>query len=514
MNLQSQWRLVRRRWWMVLLSVVVALGIAGLVTVRTQPRYAARMTFFVITSNEQGVSGAYQGSLFLEQRVKSYADLLTSDRLAQSVAATSGTGLTAQEIQSRIKALPRTETVLLDAEIGDTEQARALRLAEAVSTQFAKLVQAIETRPGEKDPRVKVEVVNGPRVSPDPVSPRPLRNLGLGALLGLLLGAGIAVLRGLSDTAVRDGATLVRLTGAPLLAQIPYDRTTRSARLITGAGAHTPRAEAMRNLRTNLRFVDLQEPARVIAVTSAVKAEGKSTTSCNLAIALAEAGWRVLLVDADLRRPQVADYLGLDGAVGLTDVLLGEVELTSVVQAWRDTSLLVLPAGAIPPNPSELLGSKAMADLLTQVRDLADIVVIDTAPLLVVTDGVVVSVQADGAILVTRQGRTDAAQLVAAAQALQRVDARLLGCALNMAKLDRASAAEYYSYRAGLPGPRPRHGGQGVPPTAGPRTTTAGPGDTGAGTGGTATTGATTPGPAAEAGPVGDATAELSRIPR
>ncbi|MFC7548901.1 polysaccharide biosynthesis tyrosine autokinase [Plantactinospora sp. GCM10030261] len=489
--------MVRRRWWVVLVSVVLALGVAGLVTVSAKPRYAATVTFFVTAPSENGVVGAYQGSLFLQQRTKSYADLLTSDRLAQSVAADGGLGLTADQVQSRISARPRTDTVLLDATVTDTDQPRALRTTEAVAAQFVKIVQAIETRPGEQAALVKVEVVNGPRVSAGPVYPQPLRNLGLAALLGLVVGVGLALLRGVTDTAVRDGETLGRVTGAPLLAQIPYERKARTGPLIVDEGANTPRAEAVRRLRTNLRFVDLQEPARVIAVTSAVQGEGKSTTSCNLAIALAEAGWRVMLIDCDLRRPQIAEYLGLEGGIGLTDVLLGEVELTDVVQAWRDSSLLVLPAGGTPPNPSELLGSKAMADLLLMARDLADIVVIDTAPLLAITDGVVMAVQSDGALLVARAGRTTSAQVTDAVEALERVDARVLGCALNMAKLARVEAAQYYTYRVPEPaGPGDRQPAGGRPPAA----------EVAVADG--------VPQAGEPALPVSDATQELSRIPR
>lgn len=488
MNVQSQLLMVRQRWWVVLLVTMVAMGTAGALTVRAQPRYASSVTFFVTTPSEQGAA-AYQGSLFLQQRVKSYADLLTSDRLAQNVAADTGLGLTAAEVQSRITSKPKTDTVLLEATVTDTDQARSLRLTEAVSTSFVKLVQAMETPPGAKDALVKVEVISGPRVSPTPVSPKPVRNLALGALLGLIVGVGLALLRGMSDTAVRDGATLARITGTPLIGQIPYDKLARTTPLISGAAARSPRAEAMRKLRTNLRFVDLQEPARVIAVTSAMQAEGKSTTSCNLAIALAEAGWRVLLVDADLRRPQVADYLDIEGRIGLTDTLLGEVEVTDVVQAWGDTSLLVLPAGACPPNPSELLGSKGMADLLASLKEFADIIIIDTAPLLAVTDGVVVAVQADGAVMVTRQGRTTVGQVSAAAQALHRVDARLLGCALNMTKLGRTEAYQYHAYRTPAPAAR-----TGAEPAATPAAA-----------------------PMQAVGPahvVTDATQELSRIPR
>jgi capsular exopolysaccharide synthesis family protein len=446
MDLHSHLRALRQRWWVVLATVMVALAVAGFVTVRAEPQYASSVTFFVTTPT-RGVTDAYQGGLFLQQRVRSYADLLTSDRLAQSVAAEDGMGLTAGEIQGRVAAQVQPNSILLAATVTDTDQARSLKLSEAVANHFVSLVEEVETPPGAGDPLVKVEVVSGPRANPDPISPRPARNLALAGLLGLLLGVGLSVLRGMADTAVRDGATLQRVTSSPLLGQIPFDSLARSAPLIVGAAAQSARAEALRKLRTNLRFVDVHEPARVIAVTSAVQGEGKSTMSCNLAIALAEAGWQVLLVDADLRRPRVSEYLGLPAGAGLTDVLTGDVEVADVVQRWGDKSLLALPAGSLPPNPSELLGSKAMADLLVSLREVADIVIIDTAPVLAVTDGVVVAVQADGALLVTQHGKTSQAQVTAAAQALHSVGARVLGCVLNMAKVSRSEAYQYEAYQ-------------------------------------------------------------------
>ncbi|MFI7607791.1 polysaccharide biosynthesis tyrosine autokinase [Micromonospora sp. NPDC049366] len=445
MDLLRQLRHVRRHWWVVLVTVMVALGVSAFLTVRAQPRYVASVTFFVTTPN-QGVTDAYQGGLFLQQRVKSYADLLTSDRLAQTVVAENNVGLTADEVQRRVSTSVETGTVLLEAKVTDTDQTRALRVTETLAAKFVELVQKIETPPDGKAP-LKIEVVSGPRVSSQPVSPQPVRNLVLGGLLGLVLGVGLAILRGVADIRLRDAAGLQRATGSPLLGEIPYESGARSAPLIVGEAATSSRAEAVRKLRTNLRFVDVHEPARVIAVTSALQGEGKTTLSCNLAIALAEAGWRVLLVDADLRRPKVDDYLGIDAGVGLTDVLVGDVQVGDVVQRWGDKSLLVLPSGSAPPNPSELLGSKAMADLLLALRESADIVIIDTAPLLAVTDGVVVAVQADGALLVSQQGRTSRAQVAAAARALHAVSVRLLGCVLNMAKMPKAEAYQYEAYR-------------------------------------------------------------------
>lgn len=449
MDLHRTLRALRQRWWVVLLTVIVALGAAGFVTVRTPPRYAATVTFFV-TMPEQNANNAYQGGLFLQQRLKSYADLLTSDRLTQKVADQPETGLSAREVQRRLSARPIPDTVLLAVTVTDTDRARSLRLAEVLSVQFIRLIEEIETPPGASKPAIKVNIVSGPRAEPGQVAPRPVRNLTLAGLLGLLLGVGLALLRSITDNTVRDGATLEQIVSAPLLGEIPFDGGSKNAPLVVGEAARSARAEALRKLRTNLRFVDAEEPARVIAVTSAVQAEGKTTLSCNLAIALAEAGWQVLLVDADLRRPRVSHYLGLGGGAGLTDVLIGDLTPEDVVQPWADLPLLVLPAGSVPPNPSELLGSKAMADLLLHLRGMADIVIIDTPPLLAVTDGVVVAVQTDGALLVTRYGRTTRARATAAAQALHAVDARLLGCVLNMTKVSKADAHQYLAYRVDM----------------------------------------------------------------
>ncbi|MEV1289629.1 polysaccharide biosynthesis tyrosine autokinase [Micromonospora sp. NPDC049679] len=437
---------VRQRWWLVLTAVALALGIAGFVTMRAEPKYATTVTFFVTTPN-QGVSDAYQGGLFLQQRVKSYVDLLTSDRLARTVVESRNLGLTTDEAQSRITSRVQADTVLLEASVVDEDRGRSMELAKAVSARFIELVQKIETPPGADRSAVKVEIVGGPRLDPQPVSPRPVRDLSIAGVLGLLVGVGLAALRGMTDTTVRDQAALGRAAETPLLGLVPFENVAKSSPLVVGDAAHSPRAEAIRKLRTNLRFVNVGETVQVLAVTSAMQGEGKSTMACNLSITLAEAGWRVLLVDADLRRPHVADYMGMESGVGLTDVLIGEVAVEDVLQPWGDLSLSVLPSGSLPPNPSELLGSKTMFDLLTTLKQHADIVVVDTAPLLSITDGAVIAAQCDGALLVTRRGKTSTSQVTAAATALRAAGARLLGSVLNMSAMPKADAYQYAAYK-------------------------------------------------------------------
>lgn len=444
MDLREVLRASRRHWWLVVTCLGLALATVGLLTILATPQYATSVTFFVTTPS-QGLTDAYQGGLFSQQRVKSYASLLAGDRLAQSIAADTSFGLTPQEVQERVSARVVPDTVLLEATVTDASKKRSLDLAEALADRFRSLIQVIETPPGRETATVKVDVVAGPTLDESPVSPRPVRNLGLAALLGLFAGVGAAALRETLDSTVKSPDELHEATNSPTLAVIPLDANAAKAPLITES-APCSRGESLRHLRTNLQFVDVDGPVRALVITSAVPSEGKSTTAVNTAITFAQADKRVLLIDADLRRPKVAEYLDIEGAVGLSNVLAGQVGFGDVVQHWGARQLWVLPSGSIPPNPSELLGSKAMAQLLAQQLNNFDVIVIDTPPLVPVTDAAVLAAMADGAVLITRAGKTPAAQIKTGLARLQAVDARVLGCVLNMqpTKADKG----YYTYAA------------------------------------------------------------------
>jgi capsular exopolysaccharide synthesis family protein len=446
MELRDYLRAVRKRWWLLVAAVTVALGAAMLVTNLTPPKYAGSVTFFTSAQTQGGVSDAYQGDLFSQQRVTSYVDLLTSDRLATMVVNNHRIGLTPQQVQRRISAQAIPNTVLLSATVTDGDRAQALRITEALAIEFAALVQIIETPPGATGPTARIEVIAGPKLAPKPVAPTPLRNAGFALVLGVLVGVGAAALREALDTTVKNAETLSQATAHPVLSSIPLDGRAKKAPLIIEGSARSARAEAMRQLRTNLRYVDVDTPVKTIAVSSALPGEGKSTTACNLAIVFAEAGKRVILVDADLRRPSVAEYLGLEGAVGLTNVLVGQCWLDSAVQQWGTSGIFVLPSGSVPPNPSELLGSRNMAHLIDVLRNAFDVVIIDTPPLLPVTDAAIVASIADGAVLVTRCAKTTASQAASASAALAKVEARVLGCVLNMQPVRGRMSYTYYDY--------------------------------------------------------------------
>jgi capsular exopolysaccharide synthesis family protein len=279
-----------------------------------------------------------------------------------------------------------------------------------------------------------------------PASPRLKLNLALGLLIGLALGIGLAVLREVLDTKVRSESDVQKVTDASVIARIGYDDDAPQHPLIVQSNPHSHRSEAFRRLRTNLQFLELADRPKTIVVTSSLPGEGKSTTAINLAITLADAGSRVALVDADLRLPAIGEYMGLEVEVGLTTVLIGQADLQDAMQPWGDRNLHVLTSGQIPPNPSELLGSRFMSDLIEELNGTYDMVLIDTPPLLPVTDAAILAKITGGAVVVAGADTVDRQQLADGLGALEDVGARVLGVVLNRLAQKQADRYKYYDY--------------------------------------------------------------------
>lgn len=436
MELKDYLRILRRRWLMVVTCVLLVVGAAAALTFTTTPVYQSTARLFVSTSGDGGgdVSSAYQGGLFSQQRVSSYADLVgKSEQLAEVVIEDLDLTMLPGEVLGKVSASVSPETVNIELLATDPDPAMAQAIAQSYAMGLSDLVRQLETPSGSDDPLIKASVVDDATLPSDPVTPQPVRNLGLALALGLLFGFGLAVARELFDTSVKSVDEISATTEAPLLGTIAYDASVKTEPLVSSLGSHAPRTEAFRVLRTNLQFVDIDASTKVFVVTSALPGEGKTTTAVNLALTLAQAGQKTLLIECDLRRPKATASLGLDGSVGVTTVLLGKVSLDDALQEYGSTGLAVLASGAVPPNPAELLQSRAMTELLSRCRDQFDTIIIDAPPLLPVTDAALISTQADGAILVVAHGRTTRDQLAQAAQRLEAVDAGLVGTVLNMA---------------------------------------------------------------------------------
>lgn len=443
MEMKDVVRALRGGWWFLVIGMLLATAAAGALTWRMTPQYSSSTQLFVTTTGTDDTTTAYQGNLFSQQRVTSYVQLLTGQQLAGRVIDDLGLADSRGELAQNISATAIPGTVLLNVTVIRPDAAEARDIAEAVGREFATLVSELETPDGGGSSTVKVAVTQLPEIAAAPTAPQPMHNLALGALAGLVVGAIGAIARERLDNTIKDVDDATRAAGASLVGALVEDPTLHDQHVISDEDGYSETAEAYRQVRTNLQYLDVDHPASTIVITSSLPGEGKTTVAVNLALVLAQSGARVALIEADLRRPRVTRYLGLISGAGLSNVLAGNARYDELTQPYEDGRLTVLAAGPMPPNPSEMLGSRQMRALLADIRQDNDYVIIDAPPLLPVTDAAVLSVAADGAIIVARHGVTTRAQLHQAAGNLHRIEAKLLGVMLNRVP---AKAAEGYGY--------------------------------------------------------------------
>lgn len=432
MTLRAYLQILLKRWRIVVACTVLVLGAAGTLTYLTPPTYAASATAFVsISSASTADTSLAASSQFAMQRVASYTEVVKSPDTLQPVIDKLGLTMSVRDLRAVVSAENPPDTVLIKVTATDTDPKRAQAIVNAVSDQMGVNIERLETPrdTGGKSP-VKV-TTTVPSLGPtSPISPKIPLNLALGLLAGLALGVVVAVIREQQDTTVK-GDELEDLTGRPALALIGLNPQVKTQPLITMQGQGRG-VEEFRSLRTTLQFVDVDQPPRVIVVTSALAAEGKTTTACNLSIVLAQSGLKVCLVEADMRRPNASTLMGIDGSIGLSNVVAGQIDLADALMPWHRGLLTILPAGTTPPDPTRLLGSKNMAAVLATLRADFDFVIIDAPPILPVSDAAVLARSADGAVLVARYGKTRREQLTSAIADLDAVKARLIGTALTM----------------------------------------------------------------------------------
>lgn len=418
-------------------------------TFATTPQYEASTRLFVSTSSGASVSDLYQGTLFSQERVLSYTELLMGKTVAQRTIDELGLDMSAATLQTKVRATAKPDTVLITVAVRDNSPVRARDIANVLSDQFVLLVSKLETPPeGGAKPDARVIVEERASIPVSPVVPNIPRNLALGFGFGVILGIGLAIVRDRLDNTVKDRATVEEITGVGLVGSIPLVKERQKEPAISFESDNSRIAEEFRKLRTNLQFLAVDNPPRMIVVTSSSPNEGKSTTAINIALALAEANHNVVLVDGDLRSPSVSEYLDLVGTAGFSTVLSGQASLSQVLQKTNAPHLSVLTAGASPPNPSELLGSLAAQKILNELRENFEYVIIDSSPLLAVTDGAILSANADGALVMLKYGETKRQLLTQAVGNLTDVGATVLGAVFTMTprSAERGYATSYYNY--------------------------------------------------------------------
>lgn len=441
MELADYWRILRRHWLGACAIVLATLGVAALYTLAQPQVYAANANGFVSTGPADNPALSSVNDQLAKSRATSYVDIAQSRATAEAVIDELGLNTSPAGLVGSISVTQPNATVLIKITAKAKDPQTAQKLADAWVRALATQVQAIENPNGAETAGIpQVLPIEAAALPTSPISPRTDLNLALGILVGLALALGYALLRDSVDRKLRTKEDVEGKFGVSVVGSVPADQilahdADQLARLaVSDAGVTTTggaAAEAFRKLRTNLMYMNVDNPPRVVVVTSAMPGDGKSTVAANLAAAIETSGQEVVLIDGDLRRPSVAASFGLVEGVGLTDVLAGRIPAADALQtASMHPNLRILGAGAIPPNPSELLGSKAMSHLLRTLAVDA-FVIVDAPPLLPVTDAAVLAAHADGAFIVVSAGKTLDNQLEAALDNLAAVDAKALGVILN-----------------------------------------------------------------------------------
>jgi tyrosine-protein kinase len=385
-----------------------------------------------------------------------------------------------QAIQSQIDELREDlEAAQADLELappGSSDEIVAQNQIDQLSSQISGLnTNAASLVAPDITPGTLIQPADVPGT---PSSPNHRQDAALGFVAGMVLGIGFAFFRERMDDRIHGRSALEAAVGAPVLAVVPKVEGWRrkdEPRLVTLAASGSPPAEAYRSLRTNLQFISRDGGIRVISVTSPHAGEGKSTTVANLAATLAHTGKRVVALSADLRKPRLHRFFGLENREGLSSILAGQADLADVARRVDGLDALrVVTSGPVPPNPAELLSSDEMEQLLDALRATADYVVVDTAPALIVSDAMIVAPRVDGVLVVVDSDSTTGAAASHAVEQLQQVGAKIIGSVLNGFDASKARYYSYagryayrYEYRYGEAGGGEANGNGGVPRVAG-----------------------------------------------
>lgn len=440
-------RIVRHNLWLLLAAVLLGLALSAVYSFLQPTLYSATASAYVVAGSSQTVGEASASMALSQAKASAYRPLVRSAKVAEGVRNTLAEkypelfaySVTAASFEGsnlfQVMATARTPQQAADV---------ASAAVQATATEALRLDSMTASGASLGQSAVRLVPQGDVTLPTEPVSPNWRVNLFLGAAIGLVAGLMLALLRRSIDGRMRSQEDVDSVTGGSVLAIIP--RADDIALSGKGEFPSAGPSEAVRQLRTNLRFVSVDRPPRAIVISSCVAGEGKSTVAARLAEVLAQSGQPTILVDADLRRPTQAKRLGVDGQLGLTHVLSGDASLEDALQSTEVERLMLLPAGRIPPNPSELLGSQRMRQVIDALSAHHS-VIIDAPPLLPVTDAGLLSAASDGAILVIRAGSTHKEQVRQSVRLLTQVNATLLGSVLNMVQRRSMGAAVYgYGY--------------------------------------------------------------------
>jgi capsular exopolysaccharide synthesis family protein len=458
-------RILRTHWVaLVLLTVVGGTAAWGWSLMQTKV-YQANSEGIVSLVSDNTIGATLASNTLAKSQATTFVGIGESRAVAQLVITQLGLKTTPEALVASVTVTNVRDTPTLNVTARAASGQQAKDLADAWITGMTKQIANIEAQSVAQGsststvpaaPITFLVPVESAVVPAQPVSPNVRQAIAIGAVLGLLIGLLYAAARNILDRRIRTAAAVEDRFGISVIGKLPVDKRLSDVnRMIPDPDALPTSAptrhdfalgEAFRELRTNLRYMRVDNPPRVIVVTSPMPNDGKSTVTTNLAVALAASGQRVIVVDGDLRKPTVAAAFGLVAEVGVTDLLIGSAEISDLLQETGKTgNLAVLGAGAVPPNPSELLGTLGMEALLRELATDA-IVLIDAPPLLPVTDAAILATIADGAIVVISAGKTTTDELQTALANIAKTNGQVLGVILNRVPRSRSAGRGYGYY--------------------------------------------------------------------
>jgi capsular exopolysaccharide synthesis family protein len=430
-----------RRIWIIVICVVVATGAAALLTALAQKEYVGTAALL------SRASAQVEPQRVVDTNLQLLSLPAVAERTAELVP-----GMTREEVAEAIETKQQGESDIIQISAKASDPKRAAELANVFARQFIAFSGGAAEEESLQTGRP--ELVDEATPDETPVSPKPVKNIVFGAAIGLILGIGLALLFEQFDRRLKRREDLAEATGLPLLASIPK-REAFDRRHLGREPLSQVELEPFRLLRANLRYFRDRQDVRSVLVTSAEPGEGKTLVSLGLALAAVTTGERVLLLEADMRDPSISEILTLPPSVGLSELLsredggsLQDAAIKVKAEAVGDWSIDVVQAGAIPPNPTELVESQKMKDLLAEAEGAYDFVVIDTPPVLVVSDAMPLISVVSGVLAVSGLGvstRNSAADLT---EQLEHLNARVLGLVANFAE---QSGRAYQGYGYGRP---------------------------------------------------------------
>lgn len=442
MTLQDYLDALRRQWIVIVALTIIGAGAAFGYARTLPPEYSSTAAVMVIPQRGDSTNELVQGSSYVQSLVQTYAVLASSPLVLTPVIDDLNLDETATQLAKRVTVVNTLNTVVIEISVTDEDPERAQETAAAITDSLIAAVAQVSPSDAENNPAVRLETIAPARMPQAPIGPNTRLYALIGAAIGLALSVAYALFRRALGTRITERADIAAVTDAPVLGEIVAWRRNYTILSTMLRSRDSRSAESFRALAANLKYVAVDRDLRVVMMTSSAPHEGKSSVSIGLAAALAESGHSVVVIDADLRRSSVATQLQLEGAVGVTSILVGDVTFDEAVQHAESMNIDIIAGGAPAPNPGQLITSHKLREIVEEARDRYEYVIVDSAPALVVSDALWLADLADGVLVVARSGRTRRKQINAVLATLKSTHKDVIGIVLNAVK--RNERGPYY----------------------------------------------------------------------